>query len=447
MICDPEEGRGLWSKDLSRRQLLRLSAAAVGGIVLADCGGGDGEEDGERGAASTAPASAPPASGDKIVGASMFDQTGNLSIYGAQMMDMSQYAVDQINAAGGVLGRQIELRKYDTQSKIELYSRYAQEIAANDDVQITVACITSASREAARPVLVRGNKLLFYPVIYEGGVCDKLVFVQGSDPQQQQIPLIDWAFENVGKRVYTIAADYNYGHISEDWTKLLVEKRGGKYLGFEFIPLEVSEFASTIAKIRDAKPEVLMSHLVGANHIAFYRQFAAAGLKDSIKIVSTTFGLGLEEQALEPAEGSGIVVAYAYVDALQNPINDKLKQGFFAAYPAWKVLTDPSVQTWNAWHQWALGVEMAGSLDQAAVIKALETGIEFKGPGGVVKVDPATHHNIQDVALAESNDKQRYTVVKTIAAIPPGPAPPGVAGQCDLIANPDQHVQLVPKGA
>ena len=83
--------------------------------------------------------------------ASLFDLTGNLNIYGIQEMNVSRYAIESINAAGGVLGKKLMLHEYDTQSKIELYSRYAQEVGANDQISAVVGCFTGASREAAPP--------------------------------------------------------------------------------------------------------------------------------------------------------------------------------------------------------------------------------------------------------------------------------------------------------
>lgn len=423
----------LWSARLSRRGVLKVSAAAAGGALLA-----------------TSPSLARAAStrgAATVKVASLFDATGNLSIYGSQMTAMSKFAVADLNRKGGVLGRQIELKTFDTQSKIELYSRFAQELGADKSIELVVGGITSASREAIRPVFDRFGKLLFYPVIYEGGVCDKLVFVQGSDPQQQQTPLIKWAVQNVGSTFasYTVAADYNYGQIASEWTKILVARAGGKIIDTEFIPLDVSDFSSTIQRIQSAKPKVLVSHLVGANHIAFYRQFAAAGLNKQIQIISPTFGLGNEQQVLTPAEAQGFVVSYAYFTELPTPANKAFVAAFRKAAPGTKSITDLAAQTWNAWHQWALAVNKAGTLDQKKVIAALETGIAFDGPGGRVKVEPRTHHNILDIHLARVNGKRGFTILQSSKGLKPAARVPGAKEVCNLIRNPNTHKQIVPK--
>lgn len=428
------EAQELWAGKLSRRGVLKVSAAAAGGALLAT-------------SPSLARAAGKGAAAGPIKVASLFDATGILSIYGSQMTAMSRFAVADINRKGGVLGRKVELKTFDTQSKIELYSRFAQQLGADKSIALVVGGITSASREAIRPVLNRFNKLLFYPVIYEGGVCDKLVFVQGSDPQQQQTPLIKWAIQNVGSTFasYTVAADYNYGQIASEWTKILVKRAGGKVIDTEFIPLDVADFSSTIQRIQSAKPKVLVSHLVGANHIAFYRQFAAAGLNKQIQIISPTFGLGNEQQVLAPGEAQGIVVSYAYFTELGTPANRAFVKAFRKAAPGTKSITELAAQTWNAWHQWALAVEKAGTLDQKKVIAALETGIAFDGPGGRVKVEPRTHHNILDIHLARVNGKRGFTILQSSKALKPAARVPGADEVCDLIRNPNTHKQIVPK--
>jgi urea transport system substrate-binding protein len=376
--------------------------------------------------------------------ASLFDLSGNLNIYGIQEMNVSRYAIAAINEAGGVLGKKVVLHQYDTQSKIELYSRYAQEVGASDDITAVVGGFTGASREAARPVLSRNKKLLFFPTIDEGGECDRYCFMEGTDCVQQEGPLLDWAIKNGGKKIYVVAADYIYGHVATAWTKALATQKGGMVVGSEFIPLAVSDFAATIRRIQGAQPNVIMSNLVGANHVAFYRQFAAAGLNKSIKIVSPVFGLGNEQTILTPEEGEGIVVAYSYFEALDNSENKKFLEGFKKMYPKAGVVTDTPCQVWNAWHQWKTAVELAGSTEIDKVVVALEKAAPFAGPAGTVKLDPECHRNIQDVHLARVHD-QKYEIFQTFNQVAPTREVVG-AGTCDLTGkDANSHRMIDPK--
>lgn len=382
---------------------------------------------------------------EEIQVASMFDLTGNLNIYGVQQMNVSKYAIDAINQNGGVLGKKLVLNAFDTQSKIELYSRYAQEIGTNEKVAAVVGCFTGASREAARPVLSRFKKLLFFPTIDEGGECDRYTFMQGTDCVQQEGPLIEWAAKNAGKTLYVVAADYVYGHVANAWTKALAEKAGIEISGVEFIPLEVSDFSSTIRKIQSAKPAAIMSNLVGSNHIAFYRQFAAAGLSGSIPIVSPVFGLGNEQEILSAEETKGIVVAYSYFEALESPENKTFLEGFRKQHPSSGVVADTPAQVWIAWHQWKQAVEKAGTTDIMPVVEALESGQTYTGPAGPVVVDGPSHRNIQDVHLARVNANQKFEIIEKFQQIKPTRQVVG-AEACDLTgADQSAHRMIEPK--
>lgn len=377
--------------------------------------------------------------------ASMFDLTGNLNIYGVQAMNASKYAIESINKAGGVLGRPLKLHAYDTQSKIELYSRYSQEIGANKNIAAVVGCFTGASREASRPILSRNRKLLFFPTIDEGGECDKFTFMQGTDCLQQESPLIDWAVKNVGKTFYIAAADYVYGHVATAWTKSLVDKAGGEIIGIEFIPLDVSDFGSTIRKIQSARPAVVMSNLVGNNHIAFYRQFAAAGLNDSIQIVSPTFGLGNEQDVLSPKESKGIVVAYSYFETLDTQENKDFLSGFREMFPNAGPIPDAPVQVWNGWHQWKTAVEKKGTTDIDAVVEALESGTPYTGPSGKVYTDGPSHRNVQDVHLAKIDEQRKYQIIERYQQVEPSRQVVG-AEACDLTGkDKNSHRMIHPK--
>lgn len=412
---------------VSRRTLLKGAGLAAGAALLG------------------APSVLRAAEQEEIHVASMFDLTGNLNIYGVQQMNVSKYAIDSINETGGVLGKKLVLNAYDTQSRIELYSRYAQEIGTNERIAAVVGCFTGASREAARPILSRFNKLLFFPTIDEGGECDRFTFMQGTDCVQQETPLIDWVAKNAGNTLYVVAADYIYGHVATAWTKALAEQASVDIAGIEFIPLEVSDFSSTIRKIQSAGPSAIMSNLVGNNHIAFYRQFAAAGLAGRIPIVSPLFGLGNEQQVLSADESAGIIVAYSYFEAIDTPENKAFLEGFKERYPSAGVVADTPVQGWNGWHQWKQAVEAAGTTDIMPVVEALEAGLVYNGPSGPVVVDGPSHRNIQDVRLARVNANQEFEVIETFEQVHPTREVIG-AGSCDLTGKDrDSHRMIEPQ--
>lgn len=411
-------------RKLSRREFLELGAAGTGLLLLAGCGGGQGGG----------------GQGEIVVG-SVLDQTGPLNIYGEPMQDSTKLAVADINNKGGVLGSKLKLVSYDAQSANEKYTEFANRLALQDQAVVIMGGITSASREAIRPVIDRTNTLYFYNEQYEGGVCDKNVFCTGVVPSQQLDALIPWAIKNIGPKLYVLAADYNYGHISAEWVKRYAEKSGGEVIGTDFIPLEVADFRSVIDDLQGAQPDVVVSLLVGGNHIPFYRQFASAGLGESMKIVSPTFGLGNEQVVLAPSESQNITVAYPYFQELDNPTNKEFVDRWHKTYGEdYEYITDSAATVWNGWHLWAEAVEKAGSTDKDKVTKALESEITFDGPSGLVKLDGGSHHLIQNVHIAETNENKGFDVIDSQQSVPPSYE----QEVCDLIANPNEKTQFTP---
>ena len=136
---------------------------------------------------------------DALKMAVILDQTGGLDIYGRPMVDASHLAVEEINAAGGLLGKQVDLTVYDPQSTIQFYTQYATKAATSDRVDVVQAGITSASRESIRPLLSRYQTLYFYNTLYEGGVCDTNNYCTGSTPGQTVEKLVPYTMNKWGK--------------------------------------------------------------------------------------------------------------------------------------------------------------------------------------------------------------------------------------------------------
>ena len=364
------------------------------------------------------------------------DNSGVLDIYGKPIVMANALAVEEINAGGGLLGRKIELKQYDSQSDIALYTKYAQQLVREDKVDAAHAGITSASREAIRQTFRRGNTLYFYNILYEGGVCDRNCFVTGTTPAQAVEPIIDYAMKKWGNKVYVLAADYNYGQITAKWVAHYVEQRKGNTLATNFFPLDVSDFGSTIAKIQDAAPNFVVAALVGGAHMSFFRQWAASGMNKKIPLTSTTFGVGNEHLALSPAEGDGILIAGNYSPELDTPANKKFLAAWAKKYGDAKVVHELAVSQYQGIMLWAEAVRKAGTLDRDALIKTLETGLKIEGPAGTVAVDPKTHHCALDIHLMVVKD-QKLTIMDTAPQRPPA----DTAQYCDLQKNPDDNKQ------
>lgn len=377
---------------------------------------------------------------DEIVVGGIHDESGFIDIAGQPMAKVLRFAVAEQNQNGGLLGKPIKLVDYDSQSNMQLYSQYAQQLALRDKAAVVFGGITSASREVIRPVLRRYRTLYFYNTLYEGGVCDQNHFATGTTPAQTVEKLVPYAMNLWGKKVYTIAADYNYGQITSDWVRKFVADNGGEVLATDFFPLDVTNFGPTISKIQTARPDMIMSALVGSAHLSFYRQWAAAGMTKEIPIASTTFGAGGNEIILmDPSESDGIMNALGYFPEIQNPTNTKWiadMEAFFG--DQMPLLTELSCCTYEGFKLWVAAVEMAGTIERMPVIEALETGISIEGPSGKVTIDPKTHHTVRNVYIAQIQNRE-WQILDEAPQVPPL----DTMAVCDLQANPDDNTHYV----
>jgi urea transport system substrate-binding protein len=288
-------------------------------------------------------------------------------------------------------------------------------------------------------VLDRFKTLYFYNTLYEGGVCDRNIFIVGTTPAQTLEKMIPYVMNKWGKKIYTVAADYIYGQTTAKWVKKYCVDNGGEVLSTDFFPLDVTNFGPTIAKIQAAKPDIVMSVLVGGAHISFYRQWAASGMKKQIPMASTTFGLGNEQAVLTPEEGDGIISTYGYFPSIQTPEN----LGFIKRYEDRFGKNAPgniemSAMTYQGFNLWADAVTKAGTTDRMKVIQALETGLSYVGPAGKTTIDPQTHHCIIDAYIAVA-ENQKWKVLESYSQ----QKPLDTSAVCNLIKNPNDNQQYI----
>ncbi len=206
------------------------------------------------------------------IGMGVFTFTsGPAAAYGMPGRNAAELMIDQINAAGGLNGKQIEVVSYDTQSDMALYTQYAQQLTRKDKTDVVHGGILSASREAIRQILRKANMPYFYNVLYEGGVCDRNIVVTGVTPAQQVEGLVPAAIEKWGKKVYILAADYNYGQITARWMEKYAKDAGGEAVSGDFFPLDVADddqCDAAIAVAIAAIASLILLHITGLTLIA-----------------------------------------------------------------------------------------------------------------------------------------------------------------------------------
>lgn len=346
------------------------------------------------------------------------DLSGDFSLCGTYKTHAMELAIKEINESGGILGRQVELIAPDCQSDNQRYQEMARKLILEDEVDVVMGAFSSASREAIRPIMEENETLYFYNNQYEGGVASHYTFCTGAIPEHQVMPLIEYMIENYGPRIYTIAADYNFGQLTAQWVVKAAEQYGGEVVGEEFLPLSTSQFSSSIDKIQKADPDVLVVLLTGVTQSSFYGQWAAAGMDVPI---ATTINIaqGYEHLRFDPPACANMYVTAQFIEELDTPEAQDFVDRFHELYPDEPYIGMEAAAQYVGMMLYKEAVEQAGTTETEAVIEALESGVSYDGPQGKVTIYGPTHHAIQDIWIIYSDEEHNISFKEKYEQIVP----------------------------
>jgi branched-chain amino acid transport system substrate-binding protein len=347
------------------------------------------------------------------------DVSGDLAFMGKPKLNGSLLAVEEINKAGGILGRQVELIHLDPQGDNARYQEFSRRLLNRDKVDVLIGGITSASREAVRPIVDRTQTPYFYTNQYEGGVCDANMFSIGAVPEQQFSTLIPYMMETFGKKVYVVAADYNFGQISAEWNRQIVKEKGGTVVGEEFIPLGVSQFAQTIQNIQRAKPDWILTINVGAAQDSFFEQAAAAKLNlpmgSSVKVM-----LGFEHKRFAPPALNRMHATANWFEEIDTPAAADFKKRWHAKFPDEPYINDMGHNAYTALYMYKAIVERAKSTKLADMRQAIAAGdMCIDAPEGKLCMEPKSQHSAHQMSLISVDEKHAVKVLKDYGVIRP----------------------------
>src|SRR5215813_12310380 len=350
------------------------------------------------------------------------DQTGPLSFVGIANANVAKMVIDDINAAGGLLGRRIELYLEDSATIDSVAEAKAAKLVQHDNVDVIFGGIYSSTRQAIKgPAVVKGRKLYIYPEQYEGQECDPLIFCTGPVPAQQVDPLIPWLIEETGaKKFYLPSADYIWPHTMNKKVRELVTANGGSIVGEEYFPLDHADYRETIRKIESSSAEVVFNTTVPPGVAPFLEQLYDSGFtRRGGKIVCTYF----DENFLNmvPAEHvEGLYSCLDYYQTVGDPFSRTLLNRYDTLHPGNAKFTAGSACSglYRGLKLWESAVKTAGSLDQDRVIAALDTATIAEGPGGSAEMVPGQHHVRMNMYIAEASNGQ-FKIVKNLGVVDP----------------------------
>lgn len=348
--------------------------------------------------------------------------TGTMAMTEASVVDAEKLAIDEINASGGVLGKTIETIVEDGASDWPTFAEKARKLLESDRVVVTFGGHTSASRKAMLPVFERNKGLLYYPSFYEGLEKSPAIIYTGAEASQQTLAAVGWLMANKGKSVYLIGSDYIWPRTTNKLARASVSKHGGSIVGEDYLPLGSIEFSSVINKIKAAKPDIVLSTVVGGSNVAFYKQLKAAGIDSSNQTLMALAVTEDEVTGIGAENLTGFLTCMSYFQSLENPVNEKFVAAFKARYGDKRVVGDSMAAAYTAVYLWKKAVEKAGSFDVPAVIAA-SSELTLDAPEGEVKVHKDNHHLWKRARIGAINAQGQVDVIYESAPIEPNPFP------------------------
>ncbi|WP_171640992.1 urea ABC transporter substrate-binding protein [Paenibacillus phytorum] len=317
--------------------------------------------------------------------------TGTMSISEVSVRDAELMAIDEINAAGGLLGKIIKPVIEDGASDWPTFAEKTKKLLQKDSVVTIFGCWTSASRKAVLPVVEQNKGLLWYPVQYEGVESSPNIFYIGATTNQQIIPAVTWLLQNKGKKFYLLGSDYVFPRTANKIIKEQLKAEGGSLVAEEYTPLGHTDYNTIISKIKKEKPDVIFNTLNGDSNVAFFKQLKDAGISSKDL---TTMSVSIAEEEVRGIGASvldGHYTAWNYYQTTDTPENKKFVEAYKAKYGKDRVTDDPIEAGYTAVYLWAAAVKKAGSFDVEKV-KAAAKGIEFNAPEGKVVIDGENQH-------------------------------------------------------
>ncbi|MGB5960141.1 MAG: urea ABC transporter substrate-binding protein [Coleofasciculaceae cyanobacterium] len=411
------------SKRFGRRKFVLYGSATLGtSLLLKACGSSPTTTTASPAAGSPDASTVAAGGGDTIKVGILHSLSGTMAISEKSVVDAENLAIEEINAAGGVLGKKIEAITEDGASDWPTFAEKAKKLIDQDKVATIFGCWTSASRKAVLPVFEEKKHMLWYPVQYEGQECSQNIFYTGAAPNQQIEPSVDWLLQNKGKEFFLVGSDYVFPRTANTIIKAQLAAKGGKVVGEDYLPLGNSEVTPIIAKIKAQMPNggVIYNSLNGDSNVAFFKQMQGAGLTPD-KYPTMSVSIAEEEvKAIGPEYLKGHYAAWNYFMTVDSPANKKFVEAFKKKYGAERVTNDPMEAAYIAVYLWKQAVEQAKSTDLELVRKAA-IGQTLEAPEGKVTMN-SNHHISKVVRIGEVTDDGQFKIVsstdKSIEPIP-----------------------------
>lgn len=353
----------------------------------------------------------------------LFSQTGVTAVIEETQLRGTIMAIEEINAAGGVNDREMVPIVYDPASETRNFARFADKLLTEDGVSTIFGCYTSSSRKAVLPVVERRNGLLWYPTLYEGFEYSPNIIYTGAAPNQNSVELVDFMLETYGSRFYLIGSDYVYPRESNRIMRELLRQRRGEVVGEHYLDLGArpSEFRLLMRELRNTRPDVVFSTVVGRATAYLYQAYVNAGFDPRNMPIASLTTSEAEVRLMGAEVGCGHITAAPYFESVKTADNlsfvSRYKRRFGEDEPTNLCVEAAYFQV----HVFAKALAEVNSMDPD-VLRPVVLGSEFDAPQGKIAIDSYSGHTNLWTRLGRANAAGQFDVIKeSLRAVKPDP--------------------------
>ncbi|MDY6938940.1 MAG: transporter substrate-binding protein [Cyanobacteriota bacterium] len=317
--------------------------------------------------------------------------SGTMALGQLAARDGALLAIEEINAAGGVLGRPLQPEIEDGASDLQTFARKARKLLHQHQVAVVFGCWTSSSRKAVLPQFERSNALLFYPLAYEGFERSKSIIYTGATANQRIIPAIEYLLDRGKRKFFAIGAEGIFARSINRTIQAQLAVRGVEWVGEAYIPWTSIDLEGAMSHIRETQPDAILNALAGQSNQAFFNRLST--LEEMARSVSVmSFRLSEDQiQHIGADRVAGHFVASSYFQTLDTPQNREFVAAYQARYGAERATGDAIATAYSNVYLWKKAVEKAGTLDREKVRASL-CHLDWQTPGGRAKLDCRTSH-------------------------------------------------------
>lgn len=354
----------------------------------------------------------------------LFSETGATGKAEAALRFGALMAIEEINEAGGIDGRELMAVCYDPFSEPFRYGQLAERLIVDDGVKVIFGCYMSSTRKVVIPVVERRNALLFYATLYEGFEFSNNVIYSGAAPNQNSVQLADYMTSVYGPRVYMIGSDYIYPHESNRiMSELVLQHSGGACVEERYVRLDATgeDFKMIMDEIWQQRPDFIFSTVVGDATRHLYRAYAEGGFSPHEMPIASLTTSEVEIAQMGACVAEGHISSSPYFQSINTAVNRDCLRRFHQRFGGVAVPNAGWEAAYCQMHLFANAMRQCGSDDIDVLMPSLR-GSQFCAPQGVVKIDPHNHHTCVYPRIGRANAQGQYTIVReSLGPVTPDP--------------------------